>query len=66
MGLGRILLWLNTFIIPTLVIYSVAGLWVGIAAAVANFLNALYFDFKVRPKLEKLGKVVDKFLKSWG
>jgi len=66
MGLGRILLWLNTFIIPTLLIYSIAGMYVGVAAAVVNFLNAWYFDVKVRPKLERLSKVLDKFLKSWG
>ena len=66
MGIGRVLLWLNMFVIPTLIVYSVAGMYVGVAAGVVNFLNAWYFDFKVRPRLERLGKVVDKFLKSWG
>jgi len=66
MGLGRVLTWLNMFVVPTLVVYSIAGLWVGIAAGVVNFLNAWYFDRRVRPKLERLSKVLDKFLKSWG
>jgi hypothetical protein len=65
MGLGRVLLWLNAFVVPTAVVYSVAGLYVGLVAGVVNFLNAWYFDVKVRPRLERLGKVVDKFLKSW-
>jgi len=65
MGLGRVLLWLNTFIIPTLIVCVVAGLWVGVIAGIVNFLNAWYLDAKVRPRLERLSKVVDKFLKSW-
>jgi len=65
MGLGRVLLWLNTFIIPTLIVCAVAGLWVGVVAGVVNFMNAWYLDAKVRPRLERLSKVMDKFLKSW-
>ena len=65
MGLGRVLLWLNTFIIPTLIVCVVAGLWVGVVAGVVNFMNAWYLDAKVRPRLERLSKVMDKFLKSW-
>jgi len=66
MGLGRVLLWLNVFVVPTAVIYVVAGPYVGVAVGVVNFLNAWYFDVKVRPKLEKISRVLDKFLKSWG
>jgi hypothetical protein len=66
MALGRVLLWLNVFVVPTAVIYAVAGPWVGVVAGAVNFLNAWYFDVRVRPKLERLSKVVDKFLKSWG
>jgi hypothetical protein len=66
MAIGRVLTWLNVFVVPTLVVYSVAGVYVGVAAGVVNFLNAWYFDFKVRPKLERLSRVLDKFLKSWG
>ena len=65
MGLGRVLLWLNTFVVPTAVIYSVAGMYVGIVAGVVNFLNAWYIDVRVRPRLERLGKALDRFLKSW-
>ena len=65
MGLGRVLLWLNVFVVPTAVVYSVAGMHVGVIAGVVNFLNAWYLDAKVRPRLERLSKVVDKFLKSW-
>ena len=64
MGLGRILLWLNVFVVPTAVVYSVAGMYVGVAAGVVNFLNAWYFDTRVRPRLERLGKASDRFLKS--
>ena len=66
MGLGRVLLWLNVFVVPTLVVYSVGGVWVGVVVGVVNFLNAWYFDVKLRPKLEKISKVLDKFLRSWG
>jgi len=66
MGLGRVLLWLNVFVMPTLVVYSVGGVWVGVVVGVVNFLNAWYFDVKLRPKLEKISKVLDKFLRSWG
>ena len=65
MALGRVLLWLNMFVVPTAVVYSVAGPLVGVVAGVVNFLNAWYFDVKIRPKLERLSKVVDRFLKSW-
>jgi len=65
MGLGRVLLWLNVFVVPTAVVYSVAGVYVGLVAGVVNFLNALYLDARVRPKMERLSKVMDKFLKSW-
>jgi hypothetical protein len=66
MALGRVLLWLNTFAVPTLVVCAVAGIWVGVVAGVVNFLNALYLDMRVRPKLERLSRVVDRLLKSWG
>ena len=66
MDLGRILLWLNTFVVPTLIVCAVAGLWVGIVAGAVSFVNAWYLDMRVRPKLERLSKVVDKFLRSWG
>jgi capsular polysaccharide biosynthesis protein len=66
MALGRILLWLNTFIVPTLVVYAVAGFYVGLVAGVVNFLNAWYLDRRVRPRLEALSRMVDKVLKSWG
>jgi hypothetical protein len=66
MALGRVLLWLNVFVVPTAVVYAVAGPWVGVVAGVVNFLNAWYFDVRVRPRLERLSEVVDKFLKSWG
>jgi capsular polysaccharide biosynthesis protein len=66
MALGRVLLWLNVLVIPTLIVYAVAGLYVGLVAGVVNFLNAWYFDTRIRPKLERLSKVVDKFLRSWG
>jgi len=65
MGLGRVLLWLNVFVVPTAVVYSVAGVYVGLVAGIVSFLNALYLDAEVRPRLERLGRVVDKFLKSW-
>jgi len=65
MGLGRVLLWLNVFVVPTAVVYSVAGMYVGVVAGVVNFLNAWYLDVRVRPKMERLSKVMDKFLKSW-
>jgi len=65
MGLGRVLLWLNVFVVPTAVVYSVAGMYVGVAAGVVNFLNAWYFDTRVRPRLERLSKTLDRFLKSW-
>jgi len=66
MALGRVLLWFNMFIVPTLVIYAIAGFWVGLVAGVVNFLNAWYFDSRIRPKLERLSRVVDKLLRSWG
>jgi hypothetical protein len=66
MALGRVLLWLNTFAVPTLIVYAVAGPYVGAVAGVVNFLNAWYLDTKMRPKLERLFKAVDKFLKVWG
>ena len=65
MGLGRILIWLNVFVVPTLVIYSIGGIWVGVIVAVVNGINAWYLDMKVRPKLERLSRMLDKFLKSW-
>jgi hypothetical protein len=66
MGLGRVLLWLNVFVVPTLVVYSIGGVWVGVVAGAVNFINAWYFDVRVRPRLERLSKVLDKFLRSWG
>jgi hypothetical protein len=66
MALGRILLWLNVFVVPTLVVYSIGGVYVGVVAGVVNFLNAWYIDRRIRPRLERLSKVLDKFLKSWG
>jgi len=66
MALGRILMWLNVFVVPTLVVYAVAGVYVGMVAGVVNFLNAWYLDVRVRPRLERLSRVIDKFLKSWG
>jgi hypothetical protein len=66
MALGRILLWLNVFVVPTAVVYAVAGPYVGAVAGVVNFMNALYIDRRVRPKLEKINKILDKFLRSWG
>jgi hypothetical protein len=42
-----------------------AGLYVGVAVGVVSFLNAWYFDRKVRPKLEKISRLLDKFLRSW-
>jgi capsular polysaccharide biosynthesis protein len=54
------------FVVPTAVVYAVAGLYVGLVAGVVNFLNAWYFDTKVRPRLERLSKAVDKVLKAWG
>jgi capsular polysaccharide biosynthesis protein len=66
MGLGRVLLWLNVFVVPTAVVYSVAGMYVGVVAGVVNFLNAWYLDVRVRPKMERLSKVLDRFLRSWG
>jgi hypothetical protein len=65
MTLGRILLWLNVLVVPTAVVWVVAGPYVGTVAGVVNFLNAWYFDRRVRPKLEKLAKVLDRFLKQW-
>jgi hypothetical protein len=65
MGLGRVLLWLNVFVVPTAVVYAVAGPYVGVVACVVNFLNAWYFDRRVRPKLERIAKAVDKILKAW-
>jgi len=66
MALGRVLLWLNVFVVPTAVVFAVAGPYVGFVAGAVNLLNAWYFDRRVRPKLERLFKVVDKFLRSWG
>ena len=66
MGLGRILLWLNVFVVPTLVVCAVAGLWVGVVAGIVNFMNALYLDVRIRPKMERMIRVLDRFLKSWG
>jgi len=66
MALGRILMWLNVFVVPTLVVYAVAGVYVGMVAGVVNLLNAWYLDVRVRPRLERLSRVIDKFLKSWG
>ena len=63
MAVGRILLWLNVFVAPTLIVYAVAGLWVGLAVGAVNFFNALYLDVKVRPKLERLSKLLDKLLR---
>jgi hypothetical protein len=54
------------FAVPTLVVYSIGGVWVGVVVGAVNFLNAWYFDVKVRPRLERLSKVLDKFLRSWG
>ena len=65
MGLGRVLLWLNVFVVPTAVVYSVAGVYVGLVTGIVSFLNALYLDTEVRPRLERLSRAVDKFLKSW-
>jgi len=65
MGLGRVLLWLNVFVVPTAVIYVVAGPYVGVVVGVVNFLNAWYIDAKLRPKLEKISRLLDKFLRSW-
>jgi hypothetical protein len=66
MALGRIILWLNVCVVPTLVVYAVAGPYVGAVAGFVNALNAWYFDTKIRPKLERLSRVLDKFLRSWG
>jgi hypothetical protein len=66
MSIGRALLWLNVFVVPTAVVYAVAGPYVGVIAGTVNFMNALYIDRRVRPKLERLGKVLDRFLRSWG
>jgi Na+/H+ antiporter NhaC len=66
MALGRVLLWLNMFVIPTLIVYALVGFWVGLVAGAVNFLNAWYFDSRIRPKLERLSRVVDKLLRSWG
>jgi hypothetical protein len=65
MGIGRILLWLNMFVVPTLVVYAVAGPYVGAVAGVVNFLNAWYFDVKIRSRLERLFRAIDKFLRVW-
>jgi len=65
MGLGRVLLWLNVFVVPTLVVYSVGGVWVGVVAGAVNLVNAWYIDRRIRPRLERLGRVLDKFLRSW-
>ncbi|MCR6669506.1 MAG: hypothetical protein NDF51_05860 [archaeon YNP-WB-040] len=66
MALGRVLLWLNVFVVPTAVVYSVAGMYVGVIAGIVNFMNALYLDVRIRPKMERLIRVLDRFLKSWG
>ena len=66
MALGRVLIWLNVFIVPTLIVCAVAGVYVGLVAGAVNFVNAWYLDMRVRPKLERLSKVVDKFLRLWG
>ena len=66
MGLGRVLLWLNVFVVPTLVVCAVAGLWVGVVAGIVNFMNALYLDVRIRPKMERMIRVLDRFLRSWG
>ena len=66
MAVGRVLLWLNVFVVPTLIVCAVAGPYVGFVAGAVNLLNAWYFDRRVRPRLERLFKVVDKVLKAWG
>ena len=66
MAVGRVLLWLNVFVVPTLIVCAVAGVYVGLVAGAVNFVNAWYFDRRVRPRLERLFKVVDKVLKAWG
>jgi len=62
--IGRILLWVNGFVVPAAVaIYTLD--WIGLVVAVVSFANTLYFDLIIRPKIEKTLKAVARLLKMW-
>ena len=64
-GLGRLLLWLNTFVVPMTVTYVMAGMHAALIVGVVGLLNAWYLDRRVRPKIERLSKVLERILRSW-
>ena len=62
--IGRVLLWVNGFVVPTAVaVYTLD--WVGAVIGVVSLLNTIYIDFVVRPKIEKVIKTAAKFLRAW-
>jgi len=62
--IGRILLWVNGFVVPTAVSVYTLG-WVGAVIGVVSLLNTIYIDFVVRPKIERVIKTAAKFLRAW-
>ena len=62
--IGRVLLWVNGFVVPTVTaVYTLD--WVGLIVGVVSLLNTAYIDFVVRPKIERVIKTAAKFLRAW-
>jgi len=64
-GLGRLLLWLNTLVVPAVITCTVAGMHAALIVGVVGLLNAWYLDRRVRPKIERLNKMLERILRSW-
>jgi len=62
--IGRVLLWVNGFVVPTVTAVYTLG-WVGAVIGVVSLLNTIYIDLIVRPKIEKVIKAAVRFLRAW-
>jgi len=60
---GRVILWLNSFAVPSAVSIYMLGC-VGAFASAVFLINTLWFDFKVRPRVEAVFKKVEKLLNA--
>ena len=57
--IGRVILWLNMVVVPTAFAYMF-NVYVAMLVFSVSVVNALYFDLRVRPRMEKVIRFIER------
>jgi len=57
--IGRVILWLNMVVVPTAFAYMF-NVYVAVLVFSVSVVNALYFDLRVRPRIQKIVRFIER------